>query len=132
VSIENDEDGLAELERAGLPIGEHRWLTHFFSFPLNRDGAMAAWAELERCGWPEVVIDEEVEGDDYWHIAAFGRLAVTAESIAATRRDLKQLAERHGGVYDGWDLTWRLPGRPLPNDRPEIRSPGRPGDLKAL
>jgi hypothetical protein len=124
MSIKDDSKGLEELRLEGLPLGEFRWLTHFFSFPLNRDGAMAADTELVESGWPEVVVDEELEGDDYWHIAAFRRQRVSADSIASIRRELEELAARHGGEYDGWDLTWRSLGRPLPPDRPNIRSPG--------
>jgi regulator of ribonuclease activity B len=126
MSIKNDSQGLEELRLEGLPLGEFRWVTHFFSFPLNREGAMAAYNELTEGGWPEVVTDEELEGDNYWHIAAFQRQRISADSIAATRKELEELAARHGGGYDGWDLTWRLSGRPLPPDRPNIRSPSHP------
>jgi hypothetical protein len=128
VNTEEDLQGLGELEREGLPLGEFRWVTHFFSFPLNREGAMAAYRELTDAGWPEVIPDETREGSNYWHIAAFRRQRISADSIGATRQELEEVAARHGGEYDGWDLTWRLPGRPLPPDRPNIKSPGSFGE----
>jgi hypothetical protein len=78
-------------------------VTHFFSFPLNGEGAIAASAELKRTGF-ETWTGTESSGDDYWHIAAWKVQSVTARVVAETRARMEDLASRHGGTYDFWDL----------------------------
>jgi hypothetical protein len=75
------------------------------SFNFNFDGMLAASRELRERGWIDVVSDEEITGDDLWHMAASGRRVFADESIAALRAEMEDLAGRHGGVYDGWDLA---------------------------
>jgi Regulator of ribonuclease activity B len=109
---DEDERRVEEIHSEGLLPGEERWVTHMFSFPLNRGGAMAAYRELGE--YPFSVIDEELTGDEYWHIATFRRQAITIETVAHARDEMEAIAERFGGEYDGWDLTYRRRGSLLP------------------
>jgi hypothetical protein len=79
-------------------------VTHFLSFPLNPDGALAANAELKDLGF-ETWLLTETEGDDYWHIAAVKVQSLDAKVVAKTRVLMEGLAGRHCGRYDSWDVT---------------------------
>jgi hypothetical protein len=103
---------LTELQAEGLLPDEERWVLHTFSFALNPSGAMAAYQELGE--YPFSVIDEELTGNDYWHVATFRRQPITTEAIAGARAEMQAVAERFGGDYDGWDLMYRTPGSLLP------------------
>jgi hypothetical protein len=104
-SRDQDSHWLDALLGEGVTLGESRLVTQFFSFPLNRDGALNAGLELRVRGWSEVVVDEESAGSDYWFIAAVRLEAITADAVSQMRDDMEDLALRYEGVYGGWDLT---------------------------
>jgi Regulator of ribonuclease activity B len=95
-------------------------VTHFFSFPLNEEGARAANAELQNRGYQTWLLTES-EGDDYWHIAAVKMQSLNARTVASARVRMEALAAQHGGRYDFWDVThttrsrsdWRIRSRLL-------------------
>lgn len=97
------------LARAHEALGTVRPIGVSFSFPFDREGAFALAAELLRCGWTYAGVDEQLAEDDLWHACGHGRrMAVTRESIAELRRDMEELAARHGGRYDGWNVSGGL------------------------
>jgi hypothetical protein len=100
-----DREYLALAEGHGA-IDTERPVAVFFSFIFNRLGAQAATEELRSRSWPDVGMDEESEGDDCWHVYAHHRrLVLTEESIRRLRAEMEELAERHGGTFDRWDVS---------------------------
>jgi hypothetical protein len=76
-----------------------RPLTLFFSFIFNRTGGLAACDELRTLGWPDLDLEEELTGDDCWHVAAHRlRIALNEASIIRLRSQMEDIAERHGGT----------------------------------
>jgi hypothetical protein len=96
------------LELAGQhgALGTERPIAVFFTFLFNLPGALATCEELRALGWPEVGADEELTGDECWHVYAHQRrLEVNAESILQLRAAMEALAERFGGTFDRWDVS---------------------------
>jgi hypothetical protein len=107
------------LELAGMHgvLDTERPVAVFFSFIFNAPGARAACEELRSLGWPDVGYDEERTGDECWHVYAHRRrLVLNAPSILRLRAEMEDLAERHGGTFDQWDISggqglgWAEPG----------------------
>ena len=91
------------LRRRG--VAGDQWLRHHFTFLANEAGAELAAGELRSLGFRHVVVDEEVTGDAYWHVAAFRVESLDDDHLAGRRAALSELATRHGGDYTGWDLA---------------------------
>ena len=103
-----DRDNLL-LARAHEALGSERPIAVFFSFPFDREGALAVASELLGVGFTYAGVDEEAGDDGRCHAAAHGRrMLVTSESVATLRRDMERLAARHAGEYDGWDVSGGL------------------------
>lgn len=97
-----------------------RPISVFFTFAFNLPGALAACDELRTLGWPRASVDEEVTGDDLWHVYTSGRRDLVSEAaITRLRLEMEDLAERHGGIFDGWDVTGRGLGWAEPGQLPE-------------
>lgn len=60
---------------------------------------------LKTLGWPSPGIDEEATGDKCYHVYADRRLTLNGRSILLLRRQMEEIAEANGGVFDGWDVT---------------------------
>ena len=104
----SDRDNLL-LARAHEALGSERPIGVFFSFPLDREDALLVASELLGLGWMYAGVDEHAADDGLGHAAAHGRrLALTSEAIADLRRDMERLAERHGGRFDGGDVSGGL------------------------
>jgi hypothetical protein len=56
-------------------------------------------------GVADVVVDEEISGDGYWHVAAFTTLRLTPEAIRESMRQMMLLAVATGIRYNGWQVT---------------------------
>lgn len=85
--------------------GTERPIAVFFSFIFNRAGAIAAVDELRDLGWPEPGMDEELTGDDFWHVYAHGRRGRLSEAgILELRREMEGVADHYGGSFDGWEV----------------------------
>jgi hypothetical protein len=95
-----------EIARQHGVLDTERPLAVFFTFLFNLPGALATCEELRALGWPEVGADEELTGDECWHVYAHQRrLEVNAESILQLRAAMEALAERFGGTFDRWDVS---------------------------
>lgn len=96
-----------ELARMHDLIDTERSVSVFFSFLFNRGGALAAREELRALGWPDAGIHEERTGDDCWHASSGSgrRIVLNDDAIAALRLEMEGIADRHGGVFDGWDIS---------------------------
>jgi hypothetical protein len=103
VLTETDRQELRTLH-AALGTGP-TMIGHYFSLaePPGREPTEFA-SELVDLGF-EVIVDEELSGDGYWHVAASRQETLTESSLAAIRSMLATSAERHNMTYDGWD--WR-------------------------
>jgi alkylation response protein AidB-like acyl-CoA dehydrogenase len=77
-----------------------RWITHRFF--VQGDPPTGLVRELEDAGWADIVVDEEVSGDGYWHVAAS---RVEAADGRSDERELRTLARRYGATYNGSDPT---------------------------
>jgi hypothetical protein len=66
-------------------------------------------------------MDEELDGDDYWCVAAHDRRGVLSEAgIEALRDEMEGIADRHGGTFDRWDVARGAGlGHAKPGDIPE-------------
>ncbi len=108
-----------ELARTHQALNTERPMAVSFSFLFNRAGARAACAELGSLGWPDVGNVEEMKGDDFWHVYARGRrLLLSAESIIRLRTEMEDLAERHGGTFDRWNVSGARGLRSQPGELP--------------
>jgi hypothetical protein len=100
-----DHEKLGYAKELGL-LGTEVQVRVAFSFIFNLDGARAACVDLGELGWPDFGIDEELEGDRCWHAYAHQLPLVLNEySIAVLRQQMEEIAERHGGSFDEWDLS---------------------------
>jgi regulator of RNase E activity RraB len=97
---EADDLVLEHLARLGDdPAASHE--THHFLFVPTPDGADAVARMLHREGWSTSI--EESEGA--WLVTAVRTYALTPELVRDTRVQLRELAGKHGGVYDGWEAV---------------------------
>jgi hypothetical protein len=113
----DDHEKLGFAQKHGA-LDTERPVSVFFSFTFNLPGARKASDELDTFGWPDVSFDEESTGDECWHVWGLGRRLILNEvSITRLRTEMESLAERHGGTFDGWDVTggpglrWTEPGK---------------------
>jgi Regulator of ribonuclease activity B len=106
-----DKQQLIDLSWEGQLAADPVEVSHFFSFPLNEDGARAANTQLQGWGYETWLVKESESGEysNYWHIAAAKPQALSANVIARTRGTMESLAERHGGRYDCWEVSHRSP-----------------------
>lgn len=78
-------------------------VTHFFSSPGRHPEAVVR--ALNGLEITDVVVDEEVTGDGYWHVAAFTTCLLTVPEAGGVERRMEQIAEDAGAEYDGWRVT---------------------------
>ncbi|GAA0233494.1 hypothetical protein GCM10010492_35440 [Saccharothrix mutabilis subsp. mutabilis] len=91
-------------EGAGLDLSAPVAVTQFFSSPGRHPEAIVRG--LSDLGLDDVVVDEEVTGDGFWHVAAFTEYRLTAADVGAAESEMQRIASDAGGRYDGWKLTW--------------------------
>ena len=120
-SRDEDPHRLEALEREeGVLPGERRSVTHVLSFAFNWDGAQGAQLELHVAGFDEVIPFDDGDEDDV-HVTASRLQPMTAAMTARTRDELEDVARRHDGEYDGWDLTRTGWDVPLPPEHGAVR-----------
>ena len=52
-----------------------------------------------------MVTDEELTGDQFWHVAAFATLLLTTLDASRAEQQMDVLAKATGAAYDGWEVT---------------------------
>jgi hypothetical protein len=90
---------------AGRDISAPVGVTHFFSLGSPGSRPDATEDALSAMGVADVVVDEEISGDGYWHVAAFTTLRLTPEAIRESMRQMMLLAVATGIRYNGWQVT---------------------------
>jgi Regulator of ribonuclease activity B len=90
---------------AGRDVSAPVGVTHFFSLASPGARPVATDTALAELGKLEVVADEELTGDGYWHVAAFGSLMLTGVAIRQVEAQMNNLAGITGVRYDGWQVT---------------------------
>lgn len=89
---------------AGRDISAPVEVTYFFG--LDSPGARPDATEeaLSAMGITDVV-DEEISGDGWCHVAAFPMLQLTPDEIVGAKRLMMRLAVATGIRYHGWQVT---------------------------
>ena len=52
-----------------------------------------------------MVADEEITGDNYWHVAAFTTCVLSAAAISEANTIMTSIVAQAGVEYDGWQAT---------------------------
>ena len=97
-----DATTLTELARAGSDLGQPHEVEFYFYFPAQ-EAAAAVAERLGREGYG-IRLDHAQEGSDWLCLATRAMVPALAE-LQALRARFVELAEAHGGVYDGWGAT---------------------------
>jgi hypothetical protein len=93
----------ARAERVGRDVSAPVAVTHFFSSPGCHPAAVVR--ALRELAITDVVVDEEITGDGYWHVAAFTAILLTPRVVDQTENRMEQMARDAGARYDGWHIT---------------------------
>jgi hypothetical protein len=100
---EHDLEILETLEEHGADLSEPREVRVHLYFPSETQ-AEAAGEELTEAGY-DVVAFEAAGEEEPWHIRAAKDLRVDRENLTGFRSHFDDLAERHGGEFDGWEAA---------------------------
>jgi hypothetical protein len=106
---------------AGRDISAPVEVTYFLG--LDSPGARPDATEeaLSAMGITDVVVDEEISGDGWWHVAAFPMLQLTPDEIVGAKRLMMRLAVATGIRYHGWQVTLNgIEERQLASRRPDL------------
>lgn len=107
---------------AGRDISAPVRVTYFFGLESPGSRPDATEEALFAVGVAEVVVDEEISGDGWWHVAAFTTLRLTPEAIRESKRQMMRLAVATGIHYHGWKVTLNVAEeRQLASRRPNAR-----------
>ncbi len=96
-ATERDEVVIARLRELGADLSEPREVEFFLQLPAAVSASAAA-DELSE-------YDAELLGrneDGTWGVRAAKTMTVDEDSIGRERERLNAIAQRHGGVFDGW------------------------------
>jgi regulator of RNase E activity RraB len=99
-----DRKVLTQLLEMGSDLSRPRHSVHYFYFE-DEGSAHAAARDLELMDFGVNVGEKlnEAREPKRWPVTAERRDVINGDVIAALRRPLTQIAERHGGEYDGWE-----------------------------
>jgi len=100
---ERDLAVLENLEEHGADLSEPRDVRVFLYFP-SEEAAEAAGGELADAGYDIVAFEPDGE-EEPWAIRASMDLRVDRDNVAGFRSRFEDLAERHGGEFDGWEAA---------------------------
>jgi len=105
----------------GRDVSEPVKVTYVFVLESPGPRPDATEEALLAMGAAEVVVDEEVSGDGWWHVAAFTTLRLTPEAIRKSKQQMMRLAVAHGIRYAGWKVTLNVAEeRKLTSRRPDL------------
>ena len=93
----------ARAERVGRDVSVPVEVTHSFSSPGLHPAAIVS--ALRDSGIVDVVVDEELTGDGFWHVAAFTALRLTAPDVDRAENLMARIARDTSARYDGWTTT---------------------------
>jgi hypothetical protein len=102
---EVDRITLRKLQGMGADLTKPRDVLHFLEFPAEISAREAA-DELERAGWT-TTITAPSETEWVWSLRAQGMRVVDATTVSPVRAWFEALAARHGGEYEGWEVSRR-------------------------
>lgn len=106
---------------AGRDISAPVTVTYFFGLGSSGHRPVATEEALSAMGFTDVVVDEEISGDGWWHVAAFTTLQLTPEAIVGAKRLMMRLAAATGIRYHGWQVTLNMgEEQQLASRRPEL------------
>jgi hypothetical protein len=88
---------------AGRDLSREVKITHFFS--ATGSEPLPTRALLEAEGMDEIIVDEELAGDGFWHIAAFTTLLLSPANANDAQDAMERIAQNTGVRYDGWRVT---------------------------
>ncbi len=96
---------LEQLLNAGADLTAPRHVVYYLYFP-SEEGATAAAAESTAAGFGTDLRAPTPEADDLWVVVAERHDYVLDLDIVRDNTDwFAELAERHGGDYDGWEAS---------------------------
>lgn len=99
------------------PVG----VTYFFGLESPGSRPDATEEALSAMGVADVVVDEEISGDGWWHVAAFTTLRLTPEAVRESKRQMMRVAAATGIRYHGWEVTLNVAEvRQLARRRPDL------------
>lgn len=106
---------------AGRDISAPVGVTYFFSLESPGSRPDATEEALSATGVAEVIVEEEISGDGWWHVAAFARLRLTPEAIRKSEQQMMRLAAATDVRYHGWQVTLNAAEeRQFANRRPDL------------
>lgn len=97
--IRGDFELLRMIRAAGTEMERPRLVGHFCTFP-TQESASAAGAEAIA---QEEGLESEIYQTNSWVLHLSHSVPLSEDYISRMRPWLADLAERHGGVYTGWD-----------------------------
>jgi hypothetical protein len=97
-----DREQMFEIGRLGGDHWQRTLVTARFTFP-SEDAARAAGAELQEHEFT-IDITQPVVTEPGRHLAAEIIAMIPAPNVEALCNYCSELAERHGGAYEGWDV----------------------------
>jgi hypothetical protein len=98
---------------AGRDVSSPVGVTHFFSLSSPGAWPVATEAALADLGVRDVIADEELTGDGYWHLAAFDFLLLAPGTVHRREEQMHHLARVTDVRYDGWKVTLTVGERAL-------------------
>ncbi len=99
---EADRLALRQLAGRGADLSKPRHVIHYVYFASERNAHEAA----EDIGdtW-KTEVEAPTGDDEQWCVKADGNRTLSFETATAFRSWFVELAERHGGEYDGWEAA---------------------------
>jgi hypothetical protein len=102
---EGDRLILDMLRLKGADLAQPREVLHY-SYFADGAAAEAAAGTMREAGW-EVTVAESAGGAGRWLARATALRVVDESTVDPDRAWFEQLAEEHGGEYDGWEAAAR-------------------------
>jgi hypothetical protein len=102
---EADRITLRKLQGMGADLTRPREILHFLELP-SEAAAAGASDELVRAGYTPTTTAATEPGAG-WTVRAQAMRVVDATTVPAVRAWFEALAARHGGVYEGWEVSPR-------------------------
>jgi regulator of RNase E activity RraB len=106
VEDEADRKVFRQLLELGADLDNERHTIHYLYF-ATEEGADEACRDLESIGF-DVTAGEKLESEPStrkWPVKAERIEIINEEVIRSLRKPLAEIAEKHGGEYDGWEAA---------------------------